>query len=159
MVKILYKGDFSMSLLTKLWLLHSSVQCIIMQLDIIQWWLATVISVVQKCKWYYSMLLGCLQCFDAVGWTAGGHPACKKLSGGMLAWLSVWGEVYICIWPSWCHCHSLSLAPVNPDWCYVPGFTFLVPAVPGSPGQSPGGHKMVVIVVVVVVVVAVRLSY
>jgi len=29
-----------------------------------------------------------------------GHPACKKLSGGMLAWLSVWGEVQICIWPS-----------------------------------------------------------
>jgi len=22
-----------------------------------------------------------------------GHPACKKLSAGMLAWLSVWGEV------------------------------------------------------------------
>jgi len=36
----------------------------------------------------------------------------------MLAWLSVWDEVQICIWPSWCHCHSLSLAPVNPDWFY-----------------------------------------
>jgi len=22
-----------------------------------------------------------------------GHPACKKLSGGMLAWLSVWSEL------------------------------------------------------------------
>ena len=32
----------------------------------------------------------------------------KKLSGGMLAWLSVWSEVQTCIWPSWCHCHSLS---------------------------------------------------
>jgi len=30
-----------------------------------------------------------------------GHLACKKLSGGMLAWLYVWGEVQICIWPSW----------------------------------------------------------
>jgi len=30
------------------------------------------------------------------------------------AWLSVWGEVQICIWPSWCHCHSLSLAAVYP---------------------------------------------
>ena len=48
-----------------------------------------------------------------------GHPACKKLSGGMLALHGcVWGEVQICIWPSWCHCHSLSLAPVNPDWFY-----------------------------------------
>jgi len=26
-------------------------------------------------------------------WWQEGHPACKKLSGGMLAWLSVWGEV------------------------------------------------------------------
>jgi len=29
-----------------------------------------------------------------------GHPACKKLRGGMLVWLSVWGEEQICIWPS-----------------------------------------------------------
>jgi len=29
-----------------------------------------------------------------------GHPACKKLSGGMLALLSVWSEVQTCIWPS-----------------------------------------------------------
>ena len=28
-----------------------------------------------------------------------GHPACKKLSGGVLAWLSVWSEVQTCIWP------------------------------------------------------------
>ena len=42
-----------------------------------------------------------------------GHPACKKLSGGVLPWLSVWSEVQTCIWPSWCHCHSLSLASVK----------------------------------------------
>jgi len=42
-----------------------------------------------------------------------GHPACKKQSGGVLAWLSVWSEVQTCIWLSWCHCHSLSLAPVK----------------------------------------------
>ena len=41
------------------------------------------------------------------------HPACKKLSGGVLAWLSVWREVQTCIWPSRCHCHSLFLAPVK----------------------------------------------
>jgi len=29
-----------------------------------------------------------------------GHPACKKLSGGVPAWLSVWSEVQTCIWPS-----------------------------------------------------------
>jgi len=28
-----------------------------------------------------------------------GHPACKKLSGGVLAWLlSVWSEVQTCMW-------------------------------------------------------------
>jgi len=34
-----------------------------------------------------------------VGWQEG-HPVCNKLSGGVLAWLSEWSEVQICIWPS-----------------------------------------------------------
>ena len=34
-------------------------------------------------------------------------------SSGVLAWLSVWSEVQTCIWPSGCHCHSLSLASVK----------------------------------------------
>ena len=43
---------------------------------------------------------------------------------GVLAWLSVWSEVQTCIWPSWCHCHSLSLAPVKsrsvlPFWYWL----------------------------------------
>jgi len=42
----------------------------------------------------------CLQCFDAVVGRQQGHPACKILSGGMLAWLSVWSEVQTGIWPS-----------------------------------------------------------
>ena len=49
-----------------------------------------------------------------------GHPACKNLSGVVLAWLSVWSEVQTC--------HSLS--------CFSKvqiGFTFLVPAHPSSP--------------------------
>ena len=58
-----------------------------------------------------------------------GHPACKKLSGGVLAWLSAWSEVQTCIWPSWCHCHSLSLASVKsrlvlPFWYWL---TWVVP--------------------------------
>ena len=60
-----------------------------------------------------------------------GHPACKKLSGGVLAWLSAWSEVQICIWPSWYHCHSLSLASVKSRLV----FTFLVLAHLGSPGK------------------------
>ena len=60
-----------------------------------------------------------------------GHLACKKLSGGVLAWLSAWSEVQTCISPSWCHCHSLSFALVKSRLV----FTFLVPAHLGSPGQ------------------------
>jgi len=29
-----------------------------------------------------------------------GHPACKKLSGGVLVWLSACSKVQTCIWPS-----------------------------------------------------------
>jgi len=46
-------------------------------------------------------------------WWQEGHPACKKLIGGVLAWLCVWSEVQTCIWPSGFHCHSLSLASVK----------------------------------------------
>jgi len=38
------------------------------------------------------------------------HPARKKLSDGVLARLSVWDKMQICIWSSWCHCHPSSLA-------------------------------------------------
>ena len=59
------------------------------------------------------LALQSLQCFDAVGWAAGRAFSCKKLSGGVLTWLSVWSEVQTCTWPSQCHCHSLSLASVK----------------------------------------------
>ena len=39
--------------------------------------------------------------------------SCLRLSGGVLAWLSVWSELQTCICPSWCHYHSLSLASVK----------------------------------------------
>jgi len=69
-----------------------------------------------------------------------GHQACKKLSSGMLAWLCLGQGADL-------HMAQLmplplttpSLAPVNPDWFYLPGFTFLVPAHPGSPGQNSRG--------------------
>jgi len=38
----------------------------------------------------------------------------------------------VVVWDEVQTCHSLSLAPVNPDW-----FTFLVPAHPGGPGHIP----------------------
>ena len=59
------------------------------------------------------------------------HPACKKLSGGVLAWLSVWNEVQTCI------VAQLMPLPLTVS-CFSKiqiGFTFLVPAHPGSPGK------------------------
>ena len=57
---------------------------------------------------FLNWLSKCLQCFDAVGWATGRASGLwKNLSGGVLAWLSVWSEMQTCIWPSWCHCHSL----------------------------------------------------
>jgi len=59
-----------------------------------------------------------------------GHPACKKLSGGVLAWLSVWSEVQT-------HMAQLMPLPLTVS-CFSKiqtGFPFLVAAHPGSPGQ------------------------
>ena len=52
-----------------------------------------------------------------------GHPACKKLSGGVLAWLSVWSKV------------PLPLTVSRSSKIQI-GFTFLVPAYPGCPGKE-----------------------
>jgi len=58
--------------------------------------------VIHRLSWKKRLLNGCsssstssssnpaeihvyLQCFDAVGWGQEGHPACKQLSGGVLA--------------------------------------------------------------------------
>jgi len=60
-----------------------------------------------------------------------GHPVCKKLSGGVLAWLSVWSEVQTCM-------AQLMPLPLTVS-CFSKieiRFTFLVPAQPGSPGQT-----------------------
>jgi len=75
---------------------------------------------VRSLIWFSALTL--LQCFDViVGWQKGyiSVPficdpfSALKLSGRVLEWLSVWSEVQTCIWPSWCHCHSLSVASVK----------------------------------------------
>jgi len=53
-----------------------------------------------------------------------GHLACKKLSGGVLAWLSVWSKVQLMPLPLTVSCFSKIQI----------GFTFLVLAHLGSPG-------------------------
>ena len=74
-------------------------------------------------------LLGCPPQLPSVLWRCwlGGRKGIrpvKKLSGGVLAWLSVWSKMQTCIWPSWCHCHSLSLASLKsrlvlPFWYWL----------------------------------------
>jgi len=82
-----------------------------------------------------------LQCSDAVGWVAGRHLACKKLSVWVLAWLSVWCRLaYGSADTTATHC----LQEIQTGF----GFTFLVPAHPGSPGQNPESCKMVVVLLV-----------
>lgn len=53
------------------------------------------------CAHFYSTF-DCLIAFNAVTLLVGRqeeHPACKKVSDAVLAWLSVWSEVQmICIW-------------------------------------------------------------
>jgi len=60
-----------------------------------------------------------------------GHPACKKLSGGVLAWLCLERGAYL-------HTAQLMPLPLTVS-CFskIPiGFTFLVPAHPGSAGKG-----------------------
>ena len=67
------------------------------------------------CHWFFS-ILGHNLAFSAwccwLGGRKGIRPV-KNLSGGVLAWLSVWNEMQTCMRPSWCHCHSLSLSSVK----------------------------------------------
>jgi len=53
------------------------------------------------------------------------HPARKKLSDGVLVWLSVWSVAQmISIWSSWCHCHPIiscfsKIQNGLPFWCQL----------------------------------------
>jgi len=73
--------------------------------------------------------------FSALTLLAGrqeGHAACKKLSGGVLAWLSICLEQGADL-----HMAQLMSLPLTVS-CFSKiqiGFTFLVPAYLGSPGQ------------------------
>jgi len=73
----------------------------------------------------------CIQCFDAVGWAAGRHPACKKTE-----W---WGAGMVISLEQGAHLHMAQLMPVplivSRFSKIQTGFTFLVLAHPGSPGQ------------------------
>ena len=70
------------------------------------------------CRWY-PRRVSVLE-----GYSRHETPRQRNLSGGVLAWLSIWSKVQTCVWPSWCHCHSLSLASAKSrlvlPFCYRP---------------------------------------
>ena len=50
--------------------------------------------------WNFSILFSAFSVLTLLVGQRERHPACKTLSGGVLAWLYLWGEVQTCIWPS-----------------------------------------------------------
>jgi len=94
-------------------------------------------------QWNFCCIVLCAIVFTALtllfGWQEG-HPAYKKLTGGVLAWLSVWGEVRMAqLITTATHC----LAPVKSR-------LVLVPAHLGNPAQIPESRKVGVCVCVCV---------
>ena len=53
-----------------------------------------------------------------------------------VAGVVVWSKVQTCIWPSWCHCHSLSLASVKSRWVLT--FWYQLPRVVPYKGPLNG---------------------
>ena len=64
-----------------------------------------------------------------------GHQACKNWV--VLVWLPVCSEVQTCIWPSWCYCHSLSLASAK-SRLVLPFWYWLTRVVPEKKGRQMG---------------------
>jgi len=59
-----------------------------------------------------------------------GHPACKKLTGGVLAWLSVWSKVQTTLWSKYklydLHAIFCSTLSVSKSFFYVLCNNFLI---------------------------------
>jgi len=96
------------NILSVLWLFFSVVSLRYLVKYLAPFW-RTVAFVVPVCVLFICPLLVAFSALTLLVGRQEGHPACKKLSGGVLAWLSVWSEVQTCIWSSGFHCHSLSL--------------------------------------------------
>jgi len=84
----------------------------------------------------YNGIIDILVAFSALTLLVGyqeEHPACKKLSDEVLAWLSVCSEVQMILhMSSRFHCHPIISCSIK----IHNGYTFLVPAHPGCPGNE-----------------------
>ena len=96
-------------------------------------------------------MCACLQCFDAVGWAAEGHPGCKKAEwwdAGMVMCLGQGADLHMAqlmLMPFAISCSSKSRL-VSPSWFYLPGFTFWCPLTWVVPNKIHEGRKTVVCV-------------
>jgi len=92
----------------------------------------------QSWFWFLTYKISAFQAFDfsTLALSVGNQeeqPACKILSGEVLAWLSVSSEVQmICIWSSGCHCHPI----ISCSSKIQTSSTFLVLAYSGCPGEE-----------------------
>ena len=92
-------------------------------------------SIMYGCiSWLFLLISGSLPSVLWYCWL-GSRKGIQPVKTWVPVWLSIWGQVQICIWPSWCRCHSLSLASVKSR-------LVLVLAHPGNNGRSPEGRKM-----------------
>ena len=69
-----------------------------------------IVIVKHSCAWTCKSQMFCTW-FSALTLLVGrqGYPACNKTE----CWGADWSKVQTCIWPSWCHCHSLSPASLK----------------------------------------------
>ena len=80
----------------------------------------TLFQKIVNCRILYKSLYLCGCAFSAVPsvlWRCwlGGRKGIRPVKNWVVGWWrgSLWSDVQTCIWPSWCHCHSLSLASVK----------------------------------------------
>jgi len=70
-------------------------------------WILSASLQVTFCTCFCTIIMPSVLWCCWLGGRKGTQPV-KKLSGGVLAWLTVWSEVQTCIWPCWCHWYRLT---------------------------------------------------
>ena len=111
------------------WLLHFKLSCVCVPfLPSVLWrcWLGGRKGIRPVKNW----VVGCWHSYLSGLLSEGIRPVKNWVVGCWHSYLSgLLSEVQTCICPSWCHCHSLSLASVK-SWLFLPFWYRLTRAVP-----------------------------
>jgi len=103
------------------WWKWSNISCAVAMWPCVKLFWPIFNLLVTNCSEWLSVLWRC--------WL-GDRKGIRPVSGGVLAWLSVWSEVQTCM------AQLMPLPLTVSCFCKIQiGFTFLVPAHPGSPGK------------------------